>query len=361
MATPKLSIRGLRRSDMDAFRHLCETREELDHSAAALRASVVEHVAFENPESDGQPTYFVATRDDEIMAHLGRMPTRFCVNGQLEPGSYFHDLYVHPDIRNVGAQGFFLSMQLYAAAEQASQGFVAMIWTNEINISLQQARKYDQMWTPRLVKLLTADELVEKRFPGWLHPVVKPAANTILRVADMTRRASQSSTVEIKAVARFDAEFDLIAEELLATGVVTPYKTSDYLNWKYTDRPGVTTSNIVACDADGLILGYAVITEPDVDYNTSSLAEFVVPGRDSNTMSLLIDAAARKARLMGAHRFAAVATEPTGSAALHSKLFLSRGADYPLFLAQPDRSKHADQLGTVSNWHMSMGDSEGPF
>ena len=361
MATPKLSIRGLRRSDMQGFLHLCETRDGLNANAAKLRASVVEHVAFENPVDDGQPTYFIATRDDEIMAHLGRMPTQYCVNGQLELGSYFHDLYVHPDIRNVGAQGFFLSMQLYAAAEEASQGFIAMIWTNEINISLQQARKYEQMWTPRLAKLLIADESVEKRFPGWLHTVVKPAANTILRVAELARRTRRKSTVEIKAISRFGPEFDQLAKQLLETGVVTPYKSSDYLNWKYTDRPGIDTSTLAAYNADGEILGYAVITRPDVDFNTSSLAEFVVPDHNPKTMCLLIDAATREARRMGAHRIAAVATGPVYASVLNSKFFFDRAADYPLFLAKPDRSRHSSQIRTVSNWHMSMGDSEGPF
>ena len=89
---------------------LCESRPRLGRLGAERRASIVEWVAFHNPVSDGNPTYFVGVQGDRVLAHLGRMPTLFNVHGRLETASYLHDLYVHPDLRNQQAQGFFLTM-----------------------------------------------------------------------------------------------------------------------------------------------------------------------------------------------------------------------------------------------------------
>ena len=111
LVTSKITVRGLQRSDMTSFADLCRTREELDETGVKLRTSVVEHIAFENPVDDGAPTYFVGIQDGRVISHLGRMPTRFGIDGRVEAGSYFHDLYVHPDIRKLGGQGFFLSMK----------------------------------------------------------------------------------------------------------------------------------------------------------------------------------------------------------------------------------------------------------
>src|SRR5690606_38200395 len=133
---------------------------------------IVEWVAFHNPHDDGNPTYFVGAQSDRVLAHLGRMPCVFMVDGREETASYLHDLYVHPELRKEAAAGFFVSMKMYRQCEKASPSFCAMIWTNQINISLQKARKYKQMWTDRRVLLLGLSNKLRRVLPT---PAARPA------------------------------------------------------------------------------------------------------------------------------------------------------------------------------------------
>ena len=344
MATPKISVRELRPTDMPSFVELCKSREGLDAESAILRGKVVEHVAFRNPHDDGKPTYLVGVQGDRVVAHLGRMPTRFCVNGSIEEGSYFHDLYVHPDIRKSGGQGFFLSMKLYKAAEDASSGFIAMIWTNEINIALQTARKYDRMWTDRLIAALP-----------------KLLARRILSGVDATKRAFTKRAVSIEMIDRFDERFDNLAESVKQTNVTVPWKDSTYLNWKYCDRGDLRPVIQTAVDTSGQLRGFSVITEPDAEYRASFLSEFTVADHDASVMRNLLDATINAARSRGANRLVAVATLAPYRAVLTSRLFVPRNTQEPLFLAKTERSREKDCILSIENWHMSFGDSEGPF
>ena len=183
----QIIVRELRTSDMPSFIELCKSRDTLEGDAAERRAAVVEWLAFNNPAADGAPTYFVGVQGDRVIAHLGRMPTRFTINGAIESGSYFHDLYVHPEVRARRGQGFFLAMNMYRAAEKASAGFCVCIWTNEINIAMQKARKYQQMWTVRYRKVISLDSRIDRLAPTQIANIAKPIVRNILAACDNAR------------------------------------------------------------------------------------------------------------------------------------------------------------------------------
>ena len=361
MASPEIMVRELRLTDIPSFVELCMSRDGLDSEAAVLRSRVVEHIAFKNPHADGRPTYIVGIQDGRIVAHLGRMPTRFCVNGSIERGSYFHDLYVHPDIRKKGGQGFFLSMKLYKAAEDASPGFIAMIWTNEINIALQTARKYHQMWTQRLVKHLTFDEKLESVFPAPIATIPKLLTRSALATTDAVRQVLTRKSAKIERLQRFDERFDQLADSTMRTTVTMPHKDSAYLNWKYFDRPGLQSIILAAFDKNEQLLGFSLITEPDAEFRASFLAELTVSDDNPKVIRNLLDASIRTARSSSASRLVAVATHAPYHSALASRLFVPKSTKEPFFLAKTERSPQKNCILSAENWHLSFGDSEGPF
>jgi hypothetical protein len=355
----KTEIRALRPGDMASFVELCESRPQLSRLEAERRASIVEWVAFHNPVDDGNPTYFVGVQGDKVMAHLGRMPTLFTVRGDLETASYFHDLYVHPDLRKEQAQGFFLTMKLYRQAEKASQGFCAMVWTNEINIALQKARKYKQMWTDRRVMVLGVSQKVNRSVPGLL----RTPTSTALRGLITTTNWANGLRLNVKAKAeqfdRFDERFDDLAERTAASIGIAPYKSHEYLNWKYVNRPGLGASRFQVFDESGRLAGYCVVVHPDSTL-TASIAELVVVDNDPAGIHALLHRAISHLRELGSDRIEAVASDGPYARALHERIF-RRDARIPLFIAKAERSPNAAYLQRASNWHLGLGDSEGPF
>ena len=355
----KTKVRELRPSDMDSFIELCISRDHFDREMAERRAEVVEWVAFQNPCNDGNPTYFIGVQGDRVVAHLGRMPTLFSVDGKPEVASYFHDLYVHPELRAQQAQGFFLSMKLYRNAEKASQSFCAMIWTNEINISLQKARKYTQMWTDHRVMLLGLSEKVEHLAPPFLARPATRAMRAMISAANWTNGLRLQSRAKVEAIESFDARFDILSEQTAPDLGVAPRKDHKYLNWKYTHRPRLNSSTYQLLDEGGQLAGFCVLINPDI-VGTSSIAELVVRNNHPVGIHALLGKAISHLRKAGAERIEAVASDLIYSDALHQRLF-RRDLRVPLFLAHSDRSPYAKRLHSPSHWHVSLGDSEGPF
>jgi GNAT superfamily N-acetyltransferase len=368
----KPEIRPLRPADMDSFVELCATRDGLDRAAAEKRAQVVEWVAFHNPEADGNPTYFVVDLGGRVMGHLGRMPTRFGVEGRPHRASYIHDLFVHPELQK-GGRGFFLAMQMYRAAEQASPSFSVLVWTNEVNLGLQRARKYDELWVERYVKLLRADGPIDRvtgritgRFGlGLVTRAGKPVASGFLGLADRVLGTALGRR-RMQRVDHFDERFDVLAERLLPRLGIAPIKTRDYLTWKYYDRPQIQSAAYVALNSAragagaGELLGFTIVTAPGPKFRDSYVLELVADPEDKRTIVALAVQAAEHCRSMGAYSLECVAADPRFARVLRQLLFVPREPRYPLFRAGSDRYQHPDVLGRLENWHFSIGDSEGP-
>ncbi len=346
-------------SDMESFIELCCSRDGFSREDAENRAEVVEWVAFHNPCDDGKPTYIVGVQGDRVVAHLGRMPTLFSVNGKPELASYFHDLYVHPELRTQNAQGFFLSMKMYRQAEKASNSFCAMIWTNEINISLQKSRKYTQMWTDHRVMLLGLSEKIDSKVPKLIAPPAKSAVRSLLAASDWANGLRLKCAPNVERIETFDSRFDNFADAIAPDLGVAPRKDQKYLSWKYADRPRLDACIFQLLDSLGQLAGFCVVVNPD-ETGTSSIAELVVLHNNPSGINALLQAAIQHLRAMGAERIEAVASDRPYSEALHQRFF-RRDLRVPLFLAHADRSPYSQCLHSPSRWHVSLGDSEGPF
>lgn len=365
---------------MDSFAALCASRRGLDRAAAEQRAEVVEWLAFHNPAADGNPTYFVVDLGGRVMGHLGRMPTRFSVEGRPHGASYIHDLFVHPELQQ-GGRGFFLAMQMYRAAELASPSFSVLAWTNAVNLGLQRARKYDELWVERYVKLLRADAYIDRlagrlagcragptggsdracsaRGLGLVAGAGKPMAAGLLQAADRVLCAALGRR-RVYRVERFDHRFDALAERLLPRLGIAPIKSRDYLAWKYIDRPHIEIGAYMALDAAGALLGFTVVSGTGVDFHDAYILELVADPEDTHTIAALALQAAEHSRAAGAFLVECAAADPRFARVLRQILFVPREPRQPLFRAHSERYRRPEVLACLDNWHFSIGDSEGP-
>lgn len=377
----KPEIRPIRPADMDSFVDLCRERDGLDRAAAERRGEVVEWLAFHNPEEDGNPTYFVVDVGGRIMGHLGRMPTRFGIEGRPHRASYIHDLFVHPELQQ-GGRGFFLAMQMYRAAENASPSFSVLVWTNEINLRIQKARQYQELWVDHHVKLLRADGQIDRladRIAGQLEerlgappqgadtglaPLAslgKPVAAGVLQAVDRVLSVALRARRTIEPVERFDARFDALAERMLPRLGIAPVKTSSYLNWKHMDRPQLEAAAFAVVDGAGALRGFTVVSVPTRSkYHDAYLLELVADPDDPRTIAALAVQAAEHCRAAGAYTLECVAPDPRFARVLRQLLYLPHGRQEPLFRANAERYERPEVLARLANWHFSYGDSEGP-
>jgi len=350
-------IRELRPGDMEQFVELCATR--MDRKEAEARAELVAWMAFKNPVSDGQPTYFVAAAGDRIVGHIGRMPTQFFVEGRKHLASFAHDLYVHPELQK-GGRGFFVSMHFYQAIEKACPSFCALIWTNDINIKIQQARKYEQLWANRYVHLLSMDTRLDP-LAGKIGPAVELLKHSVrMGMHVLDRALTYAATRKITEVARFDERFDDLAERVGPRLGIAPVKNHEYLNWKYSDRPGLDPAMFVAYGAPREPRGFVIVTRKLSPGKTGTILDLCAPPDDKKTLIALVARATNFYRELGASNVEAVATDPRIVHVLRQMVFVPRPPLQPLFILNTQKYSRPGFLNQLERWHLCYGDSEGP-
>ncbi len=355
----KTIIRALTPADVDKYADLCAARDGLDRKAAEERAELVAFLAFQNPTSDDRPTYFVAETGDRLTGHLGRMPTWFFADGRRHLATFAHDLFVHPDLQKSG-HAFFVAMRFYEAVEKASDSFIGMIWTNEINVQLQNSRKYQRAYFQRMVHVLQADSQIQRIDAlGPVREVLKPAARLLLKGIDAAL-SSLHQPRRIEHVEVFDKRFDQLADRIGPRMNVAPVKDAAYLDYKYTRRPFIDTECIAAIGAPGELLGFVVLRKLGAGDRVGTILELVAARDDVHTSLTLMHAAIGYYRGVNARQIEATASDPVFIALYERALFLKRN-QMPFSVANPQKYRFPETVRAVEKWHLSYGDSEGPY
>lgn len=352
-----IEIRPMREGDFDAFAALTSERPGYDLERAKARTSVIWHIAFENPTSDGKPTYYVAAKGDRLLCHMGRMPTWFWIKGQRHLASFAHDLFGHPELQATG-RGFFVTMKLYKAVETACPSFCGLVWTNEINVKLQQARRYDQMWTKPWVRLMSADRLVSKlALPARIETMAKWFARAGLGVFD--RSAALILRKKVERITRFDPRFDDFAARVGPDLGIAPIKDAAYLNWRYPTWPTLKTTSLALADRSGTLRGFVVLRDPDRLSEGGRILDLVFHPDDVAGGLALGAAALQHYADLGVERIESLATAPASQRILRALLFVPRGAELPVFFLNGEKFADRTLLSEIKNWHHTFGDSEG--
>lgn len=353
----QIIIRPMVPDDRRAFCELTASRPGYDARKADERTSVIWHIAFQNPTSDGQPTYFVASRGQRILCHMGRMPTWFWVGGKRHLASFAHDLFGHPELQATG-RGFFVTMKLYKSVEDACASFCGLVWTNEINVKLQQSRKYDQLWTTPWIRPLDATRALSRlKLPGPLSKVASSLATLGLRSFDAAAALALRSKMEV--VKDFDGRFDRLTERVGPLLGIAPIKTSAYLNWRYRDWPYLRTTTLALTGDLGELRGYVVLREPSAGEDTGRILDIVADPTDDRALMALAAAALRHYRRRDLARVECVSTAPSVQRALKRLLFVERGEPLPLFFLNANKFDDPGFLKKAEHWHHVFGDSEG--
>jgi GNAT superfamily N-acetyltransferase len=354
----KITIRELRPYDMPKLLNLMATRDELDFEGAKKRKQLMEWCAFRNPYANNEPTYFVAEDNGEIVAHLGRMPTEFMINGKHQKGYFVHDLYVHPENRKRGT-GFFLSMSLYKAIEQKSDSFLCLIWTSDLNLAMQRRRGYYELKAGCYLKIINPDEILKRVLKQkTLASVLGPFIKVVLDLMDFIILGLISSHREIIAMDRFDSRFDNFYQSILSKIGMCSYKQSSYLNWKLIDRP---SSNIVALAAQekGQLKGVVVLARHlGKEYPEGMIVDIIADPQDTRTIVSLLKEAIIHFRRERLFSIRCCMTDRRIIKVLRRFLFLSLPRGEPVMLANLEKIEQKDMLMDINNWNFTYSESD---
>jgi len=343
---------------MGKIAQLLKVRYDLDREYAEKWARSLEWCAFNNPYADGEPTYFIAEDDGNIVAHLARMPSKFIINGKLRKGYFIHHLYVHPEYTKKG-MGLFLSMSLYNALENSTESFCCSAWTAPINLEMLRRRGHYELWADRYVKLLNPYEILSKFLR---QESLLMLSNLILRyflfIADSILLKVIPSNIQISKVDRFDSRFDDLSQRLLSKIGVCTFKSSSYLNWKYIDRP-FSRMEVFAAEENGQIIGFLVVA-PNVrkDYPGGTIVDIMADPDDKKTILSLLKVAISYFKEKKVHSIECCLTDKRFLRLLKKFFFAKAFVGEPVLLWNLHKCKEKDFLIDINKWHLTSGESD---
>jgi GNAT superfamily N-acetyltransferase len=355
----RFTVRPLRPDDIGKMADLLNTRAELDQENTEKRLRLFEWLAFRNPFADGEATYFVAEDDGRIIAHLGRMPMEFVINGKSCRGYFVHDLFVHPEYREKG-EGFFISISLYKAVEKDSGSFCCLVWTTDLNLEMQKRRGYHELWADRYFKFFDPYAKLKKVIrQDAFAKVSSIVLKTIFRWVDSILLRSSPVDVRISKIGIFDSRFDNLSQRLSSKIGISPLRTSSYLNWRFLGRP-FSKIEVLAAEKDGQVMGFVVVSLiPDTQYPEGELVDIMADPEDTKTISALFGAAIEYFREKKVYSIKCCLTDKRFSKVLQRFLFLRdfTGME-PVMLANLEKCEHKKYLTDMNNWHLTYGASD---
>ncbi len=354
-----VKIRGIKETDLQQLKQLLRTRDNISENSALRRWELLQWLAFKNPFTNGQPTYFVAEDKGNVVGHLGLMPMKFLINGHLEPGYFMQDLYVHPEYRKRG-MGFFISMALYNQMEKEAKSFICGLWASPLNLKMLQKRGYENLQAEKYVRIIDPRAIQKVIRSKTLKIMVYPILRIVLGFINYVTLRDTFSRIRVSRVQRFRKEFDEFLQGIQDKFTICPLKDSTYLNWKYIDRP--YSENVVFAAYRGETLSGYIVLSPKTKsgYIKGHILDLMADPEDKATIKKLCKTAILHYKKEGVYSVHSYITHPKLKSCLKRLLFIKDTMKDSVFLANLHKCKIPTEiLVDISNWYVNYGDSDG--
>jgi len=354
-----IKIRDLKPDDMPKICELLRTREGLDEDGVQKRKILMEWCAFKNPFAGNETTYFIAEDQGGIIAHIGRMPMKFIINGDLQKGYYIHDLYVHPEYRKKG-MGFFLSMAFYRIIEENSDSLCFCPWHKAINLEFHRKRGYPELSADKYKKILNPTYELKKILKiDFAARLLAVFVRGILVTADFfIKLYYHKYQQKVTKVSRFDFAFDNLSQRLSTTINISPLKSSEYLNWKYIDRP-YSKMEALAISEEGEIVGFVVLgMGGTTECPEGTIIDISADPGNKVTVYFLCRAAIDYFKQRKVQSIKCCLTDPRFAKIFTRLLFFKISGAYPFTIINIKKAKDQKYIIDTKNWHLTFGDSD---
>jgi hypothetical protein len=217
------------------------------------------------------------------------------------------------------------------------------------------------MGANRFVKLLNPYGKLDEKIRV---KVLAKAASFIFRglgsVADSILFLLVPRRVNISRIHRFDFRFDALNQRagIHKLGIM-PLKTSEYLNWKFIQRPFSRTI-VYAAEKNKEISGYIVLDiQNEGKYQTGTIVDIMADPEDRTTVYSLLITAIKHFRRKKVHYIRCCLSNKKLARILKRLLFINTVFyKEPVMLSNLGKFPRKNSLTKIRHWHLTYGDSD---
>ena len=231
---------------------------------------------------------------------------------------------------------------------------------NEFTREMLKRRGYYQLDVHSFVKPLDLTPMLKKRVKNkFAARVIAPLGRGLITICDYFLCRRRFPDVSISQVYRFDRSFDAFAEKTSARFPLIVLRHSQYMNWKYVDRP-FADHTIFTARRNGELTGCIVLLPKIIgDTKVGVIVDILAAPEDTRTIAALCQTAVNYFKREGANFIACVLTNQSFIKVFTKHLFLRRSKTFPVMIANLHKHPAQELITDINNWFLTFGDSDG--
>ena len=231
---------------------------------------------------------------------------------------------------------------------------------NDINVQLQNSRKYDRCTSIAMVHVLRADSQIQRIGAlGPMRQVRKPAAGSCCVASTRRCRRCISRRHRANRSVR-QALRQMLTDRIGRRMCVAPRERCWPTSTTNKREDPSSTRNASRRSAPRRASRLRRLRKLAPGEKVGTILEMVAARDDVHTTLSLIHVAIHYYRQLNAQQIEAAASDPVFVALYERALFLKRN-ELPFSLANPLKYRFPDTVREIKKWHLSYGDSEGPY
>ena len=212
-----------------------------------------------NPYGPASCWIIMDTKTSTVVGSTAIFPRKVFVNGKLLLGGITGDFGVDRRYRIVGPA---LKLQKAGISESSKNNFAFLYgYPNEKSEPIQRRAGFNKIGsTSRMVKILRSEDYLTTHLTvPFIAKLFSKPVDLILKLLSTESSYKTSRHVAFDVLTSFDKRFDELWEKASTQYIVTGERTSEFLNWRFTQCP-YKRYNIFAMTRKqtGEILGYIV-------------------------------------------------------------------------------------------------------
>jgi GNAT superfamily N-acetyltransferase len=349
-------VRMYKPSDDEDIFKLWEHR--FDKNSIPKRQEIFHWMVENNPYLSGESPYTVLEYEGKLIGFCGRTPTKFSVDGKILDAFMSNDTMIHPEFRGKGLAG---KMVQYQALN--SKSFVGALWFSPANHrAYQKASWQDIEGLYPMAKVFNVDLFITKMVNNPI-PLffLKVVGNGMLKLLNLRLSPAKDSKLEITRIESFNGDFDQLFTDVSKYLGLIALRGSEYLNWKYVNRP-YTKYSIYAAKEKNKILGYIVFrTARNESRKSGIILDILTNPSRLDVFKNLISQALYDLKNENVDYVSCLMTYPLFRNALRRMGFMKYWKNEPFMVANWQPFFAQDYVTKIRNWYITFGDSDGDF
>jgi hypothetical protein len=174
----------------------------------------------------------------------------------------------------------------------------------------------------------------------------------------MAMLAFSKNNIKIETIKRFDSRFDSFQKEIGIRIGISTIKTTEFLNWKYVDRP-FTKNQIIASEREGKLTGFLVMApNSKKNFPEGAIVDIMADPDDSESINALIKEAISHFKKEKVYSIECILTDKRFIKLFKKFLFLKAKHSSEVMLSNLNKTGKKDILVNIDQWHLCYGESD---